>query len=97
VNRVQGERAYGGHVTVTSGRLVFEPVALSQARGGARWEVPLAQVTGADVAPRGWNARTAAWRHRLRVRTVTGDVEYFVVWRPRRAAGLVERARQDQP
>jgi hypothetical protein len=96
VNRVQGGSAYGGHVTVTSSRLVFEPVALSQARGGARWEVPLAQVTGADVAPRGWNARTGAWRRRLRVRTVTGDVEYFVVWRPRRAAGLVERARQNQ-
>jgi hypothetical protein len=96
-NHVQDGRAYGGHVTVTSNRLVFEPVALSQARGGARWEVPLTQVTSADVAPRGWNTRTGAWRHRLRVRTMTGDVEYFVVWRPRRAANQIEQARQNQP
>jgi hypothetical protein len=50
-NRVQGGRAFGGHVMVTSSRLVFEPVALSHANGGASWEIPLAQVAGADVAP----------------------------------------------
>jgi hypothetical protein len=92
-NHVQGTRAFGGHVTVTSSRLVFMPVAASQANGGARWEVPLAEVTGADVARRGWSARNGSWRRRLRVRTIPGDVEYFVVWRPRKAAGLVELAR----
>jgi hypothetical protein len=95
-NHVQGERAYGGHVTVTSKRLFFEPAAASQANGGAPWAVPLTQVARADVAPRGWNPRTAEWRHRLRVRTMTGDVEYFVAWRPRTLAELVERARRNQ-
>lgn len=93
-NRVQGDRGYGGHVLVTSRRVVFEPAALSQAHGGDRWEIPLDQVAAADVAPRGWNPRTGAWRHRLRIRTAAGDVECFVVWRPRAAARLVERARQ---
>ena len=79
-------------MTVTSLRLVFVPVAASQANGGARWEVPLAEVTGADVAQRGWSAGNGSWRRRLRVRTMPGDVEYFVVWRPGKAADLVERA-----
>jgi hypothetical protein len=93
-NRIQGGRGYGGHVLVTSRRVVFQPVALSQARGGDQWEVPLAFVAGADVAPRGWNARTGAWRHRLRIQTAAGGAEYFVVWRPRAAADLVQRARR---
>jgi hypothetical protein len=97
VNRVQDGRVYGGHVLVTSSRLLFEPVALSRARGGIAWAIPLAQVRAADVAPRGWNPRTAEWRHRLRVRTVSGQAEYFVVWRPRAAADLVEQVRQSQP
>ncbi len=91
-NRVQGARAYGGHVTVTNRRLVFVPVAASQVNGGARWEVPLAEVAGADLAPRGWSAFNGAWRRRLRVRTASGDAECFVVWRPRKAADLVKQA-----
>jgi hypothetical protein len=93
-NRVHDGRAFGGHVTVTSGRLIFEPVGASQANGSARCELPLAEVTGADVAPRGWSVRTGAWRRRLRVHTMAGDVELFVVWRPHKAADLVDRARQ---
>jgi hypothetical protein len=58
-NRLQGDRGYCGHVLVTSRRVEFEPVALSQARGGDRWEIPLEQVAAADVAPRGWNRALA--------------------------------------
>jgi hypothetical protein len=95
VNHVRDGTAFGGHVMVTSSRLVFEPVALSQANGGRPWAVPLAQVLIADVAPRGRNLRTAEWRRRLRLRLMSGDVEYFVVWRPRAAAALIEHARQN--
>jgi hypothetical protein len=97
VNRVQDGRAFGGHMLVTSSRLVFEPVALSRANGAVAWAVPIAQVVGADLAPRGRNPRAGEWRRRLRVRLLSGDVEYFVVLRPRAAADLIERARQHQP
>jgi hypothetical protein len=92
-NRSQDGRAFGGRVTITNQRITFAPVALSQARGGRSWEIGLTQVIGADVAPRGMNTREGAIRRRLRIRTHAGDVQYFVVWRPRRAARLINRLR----
>ncbi|HEX8009308.1 MAG TPA: hypothetical protein VF482_23100 [Trebonia sp.] len=56
--------------------------------------VPLTEVSGADVAPRGTNFRDGSWRRRLRVTKSSGDVELFVVWRAQKAAGLIERVRQ---
>lgn len=92
-NGVQGGRAFGGRLHVTSRRLVFVPVSASQARGGSRSEIPLGEVPAVDVAPRGLGVSDASMRRRLRVTTRSGDVRYFVVWRPRKAAALIERAR----
>jgi hypothetical protein len=94
VNRVQAGRAFGGHLYVTSRRLIFVPVSASQANGGSHREIPLGQVSAADVAPRGINAQDGSLWHRLRVTMQDGDTEYFVVWRPRQAVDLIERARR---
>jgi hypothetical protein len=92
-NKSQDSRAFGGRLTITDQRITFVPVALSQTRGGRSWEIRLAQVVEADVAPRGIGMRDGALRRRLRIRTDAGEVEYFVVWRPRRAAKLINQLR----
>jgi hypothetical protein len=38
-NHVQGNQGYGGRLSITSERLVFIPVAASQANGGSRSEI----------------------------------------------------------
>ena len=92
-NRSQDGRSFGGRVTITNQRIAFVPVALSQVRDGRSREIGLTQVIGADVAPRDMNWREGAIRRRLRIRTQAGGVQYFVVWRPRRAARLINRLR----
>ena len=89
-NHVQGNQGYGGRLSITSERLVFIPVAASQANGGSRTEFDLRKVLLAEVASRGSGPRGAgSLRRRLRVRTLSGDAEYFVVWRPKKLAGFV--------
>lgn len=90
-NRVDGGRAFGGHLSVTSRRVVFTPVALSAAHGGAEYEVALADLAAADVAPRGLNPRDGSWRRRLRLKTRQGHIELFVVWQPKKVARLLGR------
>jgi hypothetical protein len=92
-NAVQGDRAYGGHLYVTSRWLLFVPNGLSGAHGGLRSEVPLADVVSADVARRGWNQRGGAWRRGLRIVTASRAGMYFVVWRPRKTANVIQLAR----
>ena len=60
-------------------------------RGAVPFDIPLTDVRGADVAPRGANWRDGSRRQRLRVTKTSGDCELFVVWRPDKAAELVER------
>lgn len=89
-NHVQGSSGYGGRLSMTSQRLVFIPVALSQANGGRPAEFDVRQLLAADVSARFSGPRDPGrLRRRLRVRTQAGDTEYFVVWRPRKLADLI--------
>jgi hypothetical protein len=93
-NGVQDSRAFAGRLHITNRRLVFVPVSASQDRGGSRWEIPLDEVAAADVAPIGRGESSATMlRRELRVAVRSGDVRYFVVWQPRKAAHLIEQAR----
>jgi hypothetical protein len=89
VNHVQNGRAYGGYLRVTSERLCFTPFQDPQERGAECTEIALTKVVSADVAPRGFGLRNAALRHRLRVNLSSGDMHYFVVWRPGKVADLL--------
>jgi hypothetical protein len=95
-NHVQGGQGqgYGGRLFITNERLVFIPVALSQANGACRAEFELRNVVAAEVAPRGTGPGMGSLRRRLRVCTVFGHVEYFVVWRPKKLAGLINEVLQ---
>jgi hypothetical protein len=88
-NHLQGDRGYGGRLSITNERLIFIPVAASKANGGSRSEFDLRQLMVAEVAPRGISSSAGSLRRRLRVRTFSGDAEYFVVWRPKKLAGFV--------
>jgi hypothetical protein len=75
---------------VTGERLVYVPGPHSAAAGGVHWEAGLEGVSAARVA--WWDLADpwgGGWRRRLGVRTSDGRTEYFVVWRPRKVAGLV--------
>jgi len=92
-NHVQGGRGqgYGGRLFITSERLVFIPMAGSRSNGACGAEFDLRNVVAAEVAPRGAGPGIGSLRRRLRLRMVSGDVEYFVVWRPRKLADFVDR------
>jgi hypothetical protein len=91
-NHVQGGQGqgYGGRLFMTNERLVFIPMAGSQSNGASRAEFDLRNVVAAEVAPRGTGPGIGSLRRRLRVRMVSGDVEYFVVWRPRKLAVFID-------
>jgi len=91
-NRTQGGRAVGGHLYLTSHRLIFEPHGFDAATGGQAVAVPLAVITAADVSPRGWSPFDGSLRRRLRVMTDRGP-EYFVVRKAAEVAARIERAR----
>jgi hypothetical protein len=93
VNRTQGNRAVGGHLYLTSRRLVFLPHWLDASTGGHEWSVALADVSSADVAPRGRGLFDGSMRARLRV-TATGGVEHFVVSRVSEVAARIDEARR---
>lgn len=92
-NHIRDSRSYEGYLYVTSRRLVYVPWQAAEARGAAWFAISLADVSGADVAPRGSNWRDGSWRRRLRITRSLGDAELFVVWRVRKAAQLIEWAR----
>jgi len=96
-NHVQGRQGqgYGGRLFITNERLVFIPVALSEANGGAQAEWDLRDVQAAEVAPRFSGPGIGSLRRRLRVRMNSGDVEHFVVWRPRWLAAFLNRLLHD--
>jgi len=89
-NHYQRNHGYGGHLFITNERLVFIPVAASKSRGALRSEFELKQVAAAEVAARGSGPRDAgALRRRLMVSTFSGDIEYFVVWWPKKLAAII--------
>lgn len=90
VNHVRDGRVFDGYLYVTTGRLVFVPWEAAVRRGAVPFDILLTDVRGADVAPRGASWRDGSRRQRLRVTKTSGDCELFVVWRPEKAAGLVE-------
>ncbi len=94
-NRVQDGRAFGGRVTITNQRITFVPVALSEANGGRSWEIGLTGA-GSGRCPARSEGLPGSLRPTLRVRTHAGEAEYFVVWRPRRQAALINRVRARQ-
>lgn len=96
-NHIRDGRAYDGSLYVTTQRLVYIPWPAGEVRGATPFAIPLAEVSGADVAPRGKTFRDGSWRRRLRVTKSSGEVELFVVWRAEKAAELIERARQGLP
>jgi hypothetical protein len=72
---------------VTGERLAYVPGPSSTAGGGVLWEAGLDQVSSARVA---WSDPWGGgWRRRLVVRTSDRRTDYFVVWHPRKVAGLV--------
>jgi hypothetical protein len=93
VNRTQGNRAVGGHLHLTNRRLVFLPHWLDASTGGQEWGVALADVSSADVAPRGRGLFDGSMRARLRVTTARG-VEHFVVSRVSEVAARIEEVRR---
>lgn len=94
-NHIRDGRAFEGYLYVTSLRLVHVPWSASVYRGAWTFDIPLAEVAGADMCPRGSNWRDGSWRRRLRITRSSGDTELFVVWRVRHAVELVERARRE--
>jgi hypothetical protein len=90
-------RSFEGYLYVTTERIIFVPWAAAEIRGGVPFGFLLAEVTGADVAPRRANWRDGSCRQRLQVTRSSGEVELFVVWRARKAANLIERVRQGCP
>jgi hypothetical protein len=97
VNHIRDGRPFDGYLYVTTQRLVFLPWAAAEVRGARPFYIPLAEVSGADVAPRGKNWRDGSLRRRLRVTRLSGDTDLFVVWHPQKAVDLIERARQPAP
>ena len=96
-NYIRDGRSFDGYLFVTTQRLLHLPLPAAKARGAAPFSIPLADVVGADVAPRGTNWRDGSWRRRLRVTTSSGNAELFVVWRAQKAAELIARACQGHP
>jgi hypothetical protein len=92
-NRSQGQRAVGGHLHLTTRRLLFVPHVVDSVTGGHRWEVPLSGVSAVDVAPRGWHPFDGSLRRRLRI-GAGSTVEHFVVPKVDGVAGRVEEARR---
>jgi hypothetical protein len=94
-NRMQGGRAVGGRFYLTSQRLAFLPNRVDAATGGDAWEIPLAAVSLADIAPRGsspFSEGYASLRRRLRITTVHGT-DLFVVNHVGRIVAQIQQAR----
>ena len=83
-NHIRDGRSFDGYLFITTQRLLHVPLPAAKARGAAPLSIPLAQVAGADVAPRGTNWRDGSWRRRLRVTRSSGDAELFVGGAPGR-------------
>lgn len=93
-NNVYNGRGYEGYLYLTTQRIIHRPWPAAVTRGAKPFALPLAEVTGADAAPRGTSWRDGSLRRRLRITMKSGDTELFVVWRAGKSAELVERMRK---
>jgi hypothetical protein len=93
-NSIYDGRGFEGYLYLTSQRIIHRPWRAALTRGAKAFALPLAEVAGADVAPRGTHWRDGSLRRRLRVTMKSGHTELFVVWRAGKAAELVERMRK---
>ena len=48
---IHSQRALGGHLVLTSHRLIFEPHALDANLGGRVWQVPLSSISEVGKSP----------------------------------------------
>lgn len=95
-NHLQNDYLCRGRLFVTRERLVYVPGTHSATNGGLGWEMSLDRIVEARTARRDLlDAWGGGWRRRLSVRTWDGRTEYFVVWRPRKTAGLIESLRPE--
>jgi hypothetical protein len=78
-NRTQGDRAVGGHLTVSSSRVAFEPHSYDRERGGEAWSASLADVAAIGRKRRTWNPWDGGIRTRLELVMRDGHSELFVV------------------
>jgi hypothetical protein len=98
-NRRQSARAVGGRLVLTEADLEFRPNRLDAATGGKAWSTELAQIRSVDREKRGRNPFNGSLRGRLRVETVDGGVELFVVNGLEQVTDRIRRAlpSTDQP
>jgi hypothetical protein len=81
-NRVQSShRAIGGKLFLTDRRLVFCPHWVDAATGGKTWSVPLADVAGVGITPKGGDRFAGGLRDRLRIELADGGHQLFVIKR----------------
>jgi hypothetical protein len=96
-NREQGSlRQVGGRLLVTSQRIVFVPNRFDDATGGDGWSSALANIARVEVEPSRravpFLGRAAQLRRRLRIETIDGQAELFVVNRVAEAAQTLRAA-----
>src|SRR3954465_11932788 len=84
---------------LTEADLEFRPNRLDAATGGKAWSTELAQIGSVGKEKRGRNPFNGSLRGRLRVETVDGGVQLFVVTALEQVADRIRRAlpSTDQP
>lgn len=99
-NRIQGRRAVGGGLHLTTRRMLFCPNAIDARFGGQRWECAHTDITGVGVEPAApFSLRTMLRGmriERLRVHFVD-RIEYFVVRRPHERADELTKLLGGEP
>jgi hypothetical protein len=88
-NRLQGSRAVGGRLTLTSQRLAFTPHRLEFR--AQSWTSDLSEVRRARTEPKGTGVFDGTLRVRLAVET-TQAIEFFVVKDPAAVSGEINAA-----
>jgi hypothetical protein len=94
-NRSQGWRAVGGHVLITSERVIFYPHKVDEVTGAGMWTSELDQISNASVAPRGRNPFNGSLRQRLMVVGANGT-ELFVLRSPNEVVDAILDVKRDQ-
>ena len=69
----------GGTLVLTEADLEFRSNRVDAATGGKGWSTGLAQIRSVDKEKRGLNPFNGSIRERLRVETIDGGAELFVV------------------
>ena len=94
-NHTRGKRAVGGKLFVTNCRIAFAPNRIDVTMGGGTWEIQLTDFASAGTdRPRRQIAEifSGAWRTRLAIHALGGEVHYFVVENPGKVANKLTSA-----